>query len=117
MHELHLSLRDESFFPIVQDTENVLQKLLKNMVEKNSAEGSVTLKLDIRLTEEAVNDPVVGVRRILVPSVSHKVASVMQIKGEVKGGQRYDDYELVHDDLRDEYVLRRIDTGVEQMEL
>lgn len=114
MHELHLSLRDESFLPIVLDTESVLQNLAKDMVEKKSTEGSVTLKLEIELTEQILPDTS---RASLIPVVRHKVSSMMQIKDEIKGSQRYDDYELVHDDLRDEYVLRRIDTGIEQMEL
>lgn len=117
MHELHLSLRDKSFFPIVLDTENVLQNLIKNMVEKKSYEGSVTLKLEIDLVEQAVEDTILGTRIVLVPNVSHKVSSVMQVKSEIKGGQSYDDYELVLNDLKDEYVMRRIDTGIEQMEL
>ena len=112
MNELTLHLTDEAFEPVVADTEVTLQRLLRNMVDKDSLFGSLTIKVDIELTPVDVPnfDPSVrnDTRQVLIPKLSHKVSSVMQIKDETKGVSQYDDYELALDEELGVYVLKPI---------
>ena len=112
MNELTLHLTDEAFEPVVADTEVTLQRLLRNMVDKDSLFGSLTIKVDIELTPVDVPnfDPSVrgDTRQVLIPKLSHKVSSVMQIKDETKGVSKYDDYELALDEKLGVYVLKPI---------
>lgn len=112
MNELTLHLTDEAFEPVVADTEVTLQRLLRNMVDKDSLFGSLTIKVDIELTPVDVPnfDPSVrgDTRQVLIPKLTHKVSSVMQIKDETKGVSKYDDYELALDEKLGVYVLKPI---------
>ena len=117
-YEQELHINDELFAGMRDDADRVLQKLLKNMVEKDSLEGKVTIGIDVTLVQEFIpnRDPNIEgeTRRILTPKFSHKVGSVMQIKNEAKGDRNCDDTELVWDEERGEYVLRPI-ANTEQM--
>ena len=112
MNELTLHLTDAAFEPVVADAEVTLQRLLRNMVDKESLFGSLTIKVDIELTPDTVPnfDSLVrgDTRQVLIPKLSHKVSSVMQNKDETKGVSKYDDYELVLDEEAGVYVLRPI---------
>lgn len=117
-YEQELHINDELFAGMREDADRVLQKLLKNMVEKDSLEGKVTIGIDVTLVQEFIpnRDPNIEgeTRRILTPKFSHKVGSVMQIKNEAKGDRNCDGTELVWDEERGEYVLRPI-ANTEQM--
>ncbi len=117
-YEQELHINDELFAGMREDADRVLQKLLKNMVEKDSLEGKVTIGIDVTLVQEFIpnRDPNIEgeTRRVLTPKFSHKVGSVMQIKNEAKGDRNCDGTELVWDEERGEYVLRPI-ANTEQM--
>lgn len=117
-YEQELHINDELFAGMRDDADRVLQKLLKNMVEKDSLEGKVTIGIDVTLVQEFIpnRDPKIEgeTRRVLTPKFSHKVGSVMQIKNEAKGDRNCDGTELVWDEERGEYVLRPI-ANTEQM--
>jgi len=116
-YEQELHINDELFAGMREDADRVLQKLLKNMVEKDSLEGKVTIGIDVTLVQEFIpnRDPNIEgeTRRVLTPKFSHKVGSVMQ-KNEAKGDRNCDGTELVWDEERGEYVLRPI-ANTEQM--
>lgn len=111
-YEQELHINDELFAGMRDDADRVLQKLLKNMVEKDSMEGKVTIGIDVIFVQEFIpnRDPSIEgeTRRVLTPKFSHKVGSVMQIKNEAKGDRNCDGTELVWDEERGEYVLRPI---------
>ena len=115
-----LHIDDDTFKKMRTDADQVLQKLLKNMAEKGSLEGRLTITLDVSFTEETVQnrDPdIVGDTRIVhTPKFQHKVGSVLQIKNEQKGDMNCDGMEMVWDDEKGEYVLRPI-TGRDQMSI
>lgn len=117
-YEQELHIDDELFAGMREDADRVLQKLLKNMVEKDSLEGKVTIGIDVTLVQEFIpnRDPKIEgeTRRVLTPNFSHKVGSVMQIKNEAKGDRNCDGTELVWDEGRGEYVLKPI-ANTEQM--
>ena len=111
-YEQNLHINDSAFDSMRADTDIVLQRLIKNMVEKDSQEGKVTITIDVALKQDFVpnRDPKIEgeTRRVLMPIISHKVGSVMQIKNEAKGSKNYDGMELVWDDEKGEYVLKPI---------
>ena len=115
-----LHIDDDTFSKMRTDADQVLQKLLKNMAEKGSLEGRLTITLDVSFTEETVQnrDPnIEGETRIVhTPKFQHKVGSVLQIKNEQKGDMNCDGMEMVFDDEKGEYVLRPI-TGRDQMNI
>lgn len=117
-YEQKLRIDNELFANMREDTDRVLQKLLRDMVEKDSLEGKVTIGIDVVLTQEFIPNRDPGIdgetRRALTPKFSHKVGSVMQIKNEAKGDRNCDGAELVLDEESNEYVLRPI-TNTEQM--
>ena len=110
--EQNLHIADSAFEGMRHDADRVLQKLLKNMVEKESLEGSVTIKIDISLTQEFIQntDPDIEgeTRKVLSPAFTHKVGSMMQIKDEAKGGINYEGMEMVWDDELKEFVVKPI---------
>lgn len=110
--EQNLHIADGTFDGMRHDTDRVLQKLLKNMVEKESLEGSVTIKIDVSFKQEYIlnTDPEVEgeTRKVLSPSFSHKVGSMMQIKDEAKGGINYEGMEMVWDDELKEFIVKPI---------
>lgn len=111
-YEQSLHFNDSAFDGMRNDADIVLQKLIKNMVEKDSLEGKVTITIDVSLEQEFIpnHDPRIEgeTRRVLTPKLSHKVGSMMQIKSETKGDKHYDGMELVYDEEKGEYVLKPI---------
>lgn len=110
--EQNLHIADSAFERMQRDADRVLQKLLKNMVEKGSIEGSVTIKIDISLKQELIQntDPYIEgkTRKVLSPAFMHKVGSMMQIKDEAKGGINYEGMEMVWDNELKEFVVKPI---------
>lgn len=50
----HLNFESDTFSDMKRDMNFVLQRLLGNMQEKGATEGSMTLKVDISLTDEYI---------------------------------------------------------------
>lgn len=94
-----------------RDVNFVLQRLIGNMVEKGSMNGSLTLKIDVSFTQEYIPnyDPKVEgeSRKINKPSFKHKVTSAVQIKDE-KAGNMDTEMELAFDEDSGEYVLQPV---------
>lgn len=113
--EMTLNIRGDAFEPVLNDADASLKRLISNMLEKKSTEGTLTIKVDIELVQGWADnlDPASGekTRPVQIPKLTHKVSSVMQIKDETKGGKKYDGYELVLDDNTGDYVMRPIETA------
>ena len=112
VYEQGLHINDAAFASMREGADLVIQRLVKSMVEKESTSGSVTIKIDLTLVPDIVDnmDPDIDgdTRKILKPKITHKINSVMQIKDEEKGGVNYDGMELVYDSQLGEYVMRPI---------
>ena len=89
-----LHIDDETFRKMRTDADQVLQKLLKNMAEKGSLDGKITINIDISFTEETVQNK----------------------DSNIEGDMNCDGMEMVYDELKKEYVLRPI-IGREQMNI
>ncbi len=111
-YEQNLHISDNAFEKMRADADIVLQHLIKNMIDKDSMDGKVTIAIDVTLTKEFIpnRDPNIQgeTRMVLKPKFSHKIGSVMQIKNEAKGDTNYDGMELVWDEEVGEYVLKPI---------
>lgn len=111
-YEQNLHISDNAFEKMRADADMVLQHLIKNMIDKDSMDGKVTIAIDVALTKEFIpnRDPNIQgeTRMVLKPKFSHKIGSVMQIKNEAKGDTNYDGMELVWDEEAGEYVLKPI---------
>lgn len=100
-----------------KDVDEIMQRLIKNMVEKESDEGEITLKLTVKFVTEYVDDGVSrAARRALKPSYQHKVTSQMKMQDN-KGGTSYNGLkEVVLDEESGLYVTRYIQ-GAQQMNM
>ncbi|WP_320972270.1 hypothetical protein [Enterocloster bolteae] len=106
-----LTMDSDTFEDLKRDMTFVLQRLLGNMLEKGSDEGSITMKMDISLTSESVPncDPTgkEKFRTIQKPKFAHKISSVMKITDEKKGNLNTE-MELVFDEEVGEYYMRPV---------
>ena len=82
-YEQNLHISDNAFEKMRADADIVLQHLIKNMIDKDSMDGKVTIAIDVTLTKEFIpnRDPNIQgeTRMVLKPKFSHKIGSVMQI--------------------------------------
>ena len=111
---LTLNINSTAFDQMKEDFDKVLNRTLANMLEKESQEAVLSLKLNIGIEKVDVRDYDAAdenaKKTINKPSFSHKLGSVMQIKtqesGEMKG-----EYELVWDESHNEFIMKPIDNG------
>ena len=84
-----LDFDSNTFENMKHDMNFVLQRLLGNMIEKQSNEGSMTIKIDVTMVKEFIPnyDPNIKgeSREISKPQFKHKVTSAVKITDE-KGG-------------------------------
>ncbi len=89
----------------------VLQRLFRSMVDTNSDEASISLKMDVKMKRSVIanNDPNIEgeTREIMLPEFAYKVSSSIQVKCETKGNND-PQMELVWDDEQKKYVLQYI---------
>ena len=108
-----LSLAGDTFNALKTDFDMLLAKTLHNMTDKDgdAAEIKVTLKIEFRKQREPIENSdgvITGWKETIMPTFTHKVTSVLQIKDQLEGllGGKY---ELVWDAGLQEYVLREVD--------
>ena len=111
-----LVIEDSTFEEARQNFNRVLQRLCKNMIDSDSKEGSITLKIDVSLEREYIPnyDPDIEgeSRRIEIPKFKHKVSSNITVKDELSGNKN-PEMQLVWDEERQMYVLAYI-SGTDQ---
>ena len=96
-----LDFDSDTFEDMKQDMNFVLQRLLGNMQEKGTNEGSMTIKIDVTLIKEFIPnyDPDIKgeSREISKPQFKHKVTSAVKINDE-KSGSFNNEMEMVMDE-------------------
>lgn len=106
-----LDFDSNAFENMKHDMNFVLQRLLGNMIEKQSNEGSMTIKIDVTMVKEFIPnyDPNIKgeSREISKPQFKHKVTSAVKITDE-KGGNLNNEMEMVMDEETGCYVLQPI---------
>lgn len=98
--EKRLDFDSDTFEEMKRDMNFVLQRLIGNMQEKGTNEGSMTLKIDVTMIKEFIPnyDPDIKgeSREISKPQFKHKVTSAVKINDE-KSGSFNNEMELVMD--------------------
>ena len=111
---LVLTLDSTAFSKMKEDFNSILKKTLSNMQVKESKEATLTLKLNISLTDAEAPDFSVpyenAMHNIKKPRFDHKISSVTQIKIEESGSLK-GEYELVWDDNLQDWIMKPIDNG------
>ena len=111
-YEQNLHLTDQAFDNLRASADMMLQKLLKNLVQKGEDEGSLTIKIDVDLLRHEVDnfDPAIegAKRQMISPKFSFKVSTAMQVKNEDKQNFNAEGLELVLDEVTGEYILRPV---------
>ena len=99
--EKRLDFDSDTFEEMKKDMNFVLQRLIGNMQEKGTNEGSMTLKIDVTMVKEYIPnyDPDVKgeSREVSKPQFKHKVTSAVKINDE-KSGSFNNEMELVMDE-------------------
>ena len=99
--EKKLDFDSDTFEEMKKDMNFVLQRLIGNMQEKGSDEGSMTLKIDVTMVKEFIPnyDPDIKgeSREVSKPQFKHKVTSAVKINDE-KSGSFNNEMELVMDE-------------------
>ncbi|WP_294395403.1 hypothetical protein [uncultured Clostridium sp.] len=105
---VRLKIEGEIFDDLRKDINMALQKALKEMTDKDSDEGKISIAIDIKLDKERIPDYSSGQdgksRDIVKPRFLHKVAHAINIKGERKGGIN-PEMAMVQDEEDKELVL------------
>ena len=98
--EKRLDFDSDTFEEMKRDMNFVLQRLIGNMQEKGTNEGSMTLKIDVTMVKEFIPnyDPDIKreSREVSKPQFKHKVTSTVKINDE-KSGSFNNEMELVMD--------------------
>lgn len=103
-NEVNITMDSELMRPLRTDIDSIISKTLKTMHTYGNGEATVTAKIKISLSKEALPTSE-GTRQIIKPSFEHEVASVVQSKDK-KTGAMYGEYELVYDQDTDSWVAR-----------
>ncbi len=100
-YEKRLDFDSDTFKGMKKDMNFVLQRLIGNMREKDTDEGSMTLKIDVTMVKEFIPnyDPSIKgeIREVNKPQFKHKVTSAVKINDE-KSGNFDNEMELVMDE-------------------
>lgn len=100
-YEKCLDFDSDTFKGMKKDMNFVLQRLIGNMREKDTDEGSMTLKIDVTMVKEFIPnyDPSIKgeIREVNKPQFKHKVTSAVKINDE-KSGNFDNEMELVMDE-------------------
>lgn len=106
--EKKLDFDSDTFEDMKRDMTFVLQRLIGNMEEKGSNEGTMTLKIDITMIKEFIPnyDPDVKgeTREVSKPQFKHKVTSAVKISDE-KSGSLNNEMECIFDKETGSYVM------------
>ena len=122
-NEQKITIEGKALENMRNDANMAIQRLLRNMAQKNSFDGKLTIGIDIKLIQEFVPIPPEQrtetsgeTRSVLKPVFDHKISSTVQIKDDAKGKFFSEMLEMVYDETTGEYVLVPV-TGEEQMNI
>ena len=113
-----INIDSEIFDDLREHFNTVLQRTLSNMQTKGCDSAGITVKLAINVEQFAEtyrdSDGKPKKRLYQKPSIAHKVSATMKINDTEEGFFK-EDYELVYDDDRKEFVLVPIVDRQERM--
>ena len=102
---------DSDTFALVRDNfDMLLQKLFQKMQNNHSDEGSINLKIDVKMVEDYIPDEEGNSRKIEKPILKHKITTTVPVKDSFDG-KNDTGMELVYDEGLQRYVLKYVSAG------
>lgn len=112
-----ITLEDELFEKARNSFNTVMQRMLKNMIQSQSEDGSITMKVEVHMTAESMQDFSQGAknayRDVRTPQFKHKISSQVTVKDEASGDSA-PGLELVWDEDLQMFVLKPITGGAQR---
>lgn len=105
-----ITLESDTLQQVRENFNLLLQKLFRKMEQNNSPEGSITLKLDIELQQDWIDDENGDSTQIMKPLLKHKVTTTVPVK-DAFDGKKDTGMNLVYDEELGRYVLRYVSVG------
>lgn len=78
-----LKVENDIFDPFRGDMNLIVRELIKNMIDKDSEDGKIVATIEIKLLRTFSNDGAT-----YQPMLKHKICSTLQLKDEMKGGNK-----------------------------
>ncbi len=107
-----LTLESDAFNALKSDFNQLLRKTLSTMIHKEGEKAELKLSLKITLTQGETRDlqepRYEAQREYILPKFEHKISTVMQYKDEKSGFVGGEEYELVWDKDKRDYVMKSI---------
>ena len=104
-----LTIESPVFAQVRSDFDALIQKLFANMEKNESIEGSLTVKIDLKLDSEWMECGR-GVQQIRRPIIGHKATISVPVQENITG-KRKTGMNLVWDDDLKRYVLKYVSEG------
>lgn len=105
-----ITMDSDTFAQVRENFDMLLQKLFQKMQQNNSDEGSITLKIDVNMTDDYIPDASGTARRISKPILKHKISTTVPVKDSFDG-KKDTGMELVYDEELGRYVLKYVSSG------
>lgn len=105
-----MKIESDVFITARENFDLLLQRLFKSMEKNNSDEGSITLKVDLQMSQDWVPDGEGGSIEINKPVIKHKVSIAVPVKDSMDG-KKDAGMNLIYDEDLKRYVLRYINEG------
>ena len=109
-----MSLNSDTFNSMKNDFDQMLRTLLTEMETRESEEGTINVKVQVKLTPDQARDFQANgydaQRDFIKPSFKHEISTVLQVKNK-KTGSFGGNMELVWDAPMNQYIMRPIDNG------
>lgn len=104
---MDLSLNSEVFLALRASFDDMLKKVLQNMLEQKNDTAEINVKVKIKLQKSYINVSYEDQIEVITPIFQHKVTSMLQVKDEQSGSFNGNNgkYELLWDDEREKYIL------------
>ncbi len=104
---MDLSLNSEVFLALRASFDDMLKKVLQNMLEQKNDTAEINVKVKIKLQKSYINVSYEDQREVITPIFQHKVTSMLQVKDEQSGSFNGNNgkYELLWDDEKEKYIL------------
>lgn len=104
-----ISFEGEVFSELRAGANVILRDLLEFMMKKGSKTGSMIIKIDVDLVDEAS----VG-KLSITPEFTYKISSTMHLKSVIKGKKNCGGCEMVWDDGTERYILMPINGAAQR---
>lgn len=108
-----MRIESDVFATARENFDLLMQRLFKSMEKNNSDEGSITLKVDLQMSQDWVPDGKGGSIEINKPVIKHKVSIAVPVKDSMDG-KKDAGMNLVWDEELKRYVLKYINEGGQQ---